>query len=81
MFSKKEHNPKAPHQAVILVTTEIMERLHDGRVAPLPIEKMSAVYTIIGKNLEECREKTETFLERLQKNDNKEEQEGSTSES
>jgi hypothetical protein len=65
MYSRKEHNEKAPHQAIITLSVEVMERLKDGRVSGIPIDKSSKLYTVTGKNLEECKEKVNEFIQRL----------------
>ena len=67
-----EHNPSAPHQAVIVLNVEIMENLSDGRVSGIPIEKFAKVYTVKGKNSQECKENLTKFMEKFNaKQDNK----------
>ena len=58
-------NSKAPHQSIIVIKTEIMERLKDGRVTGIPVEQESRVYTFVGNNREECRKETYKFLEKI----------------
>ena len=53
---------EAPHQAVILIRTEIMERLPNGYVTGLTAAKDSTIVNIFGKDFEECKEKTERFI-------------------
>lgn len=63
------HNPHGPHQAVVLVTikAEIMERLEDGKVSGIPVEKQndSLLFTIKGTDHEDCSEKTKQLMQEL----------------
>jgi hypothetical protein len=63
-----EHNPAAPHQAVITVNIDIMEQLHSGQVSGLPIKKFAKVYTVLGKNQQECEENLAKFMEKFSTN-------------
>lgn len=56
---------KVPHQAVVLVKAEIMQRLPDGKVSGRPIKTISKLYTFTGMSPEECELKVNEFLERL----------------
>jgi hypothetical protein len=58
----KEINPTAPHQAIISMRIEILERLPNGQVIGPPIDIIGKVYTVIGKNLTECKEELQKFL-------------------
>ena len=66
-----KHNPLAPHQAVIAVTTEIMERYEDGQVSNLPVEKFAKIFTVTGKDQQECKENLTKFMENFNKNQDK----------
>jgi len=59
-----KNNPNAPHQAIINVIIELFERLPDGSVIQ-PIERIGKVYTVVGKNLEECKSELNRFMEKL----------------
>ena len=58
-------NKNAPHQAVILIKAEVMERLPTGEVSGLPCAKDSKIITAFGKDFNQCRERVEKFLEQL----------------
>ena len=58
-------NKEAPHQAVILVRAEIMERLPTGEISGLPCAKDSKILTCFGKDFQECQDRVEKFLEQL----------------
>ena len=69
-----------PHQAVILVKAEVMERLPNGKVSGVPKKIISRVYTVVGNSYNECVENTNVFIdninidlndfENMEKNDN-----------
>jgi hypothetical protein len=59
------NNPNAPHQAVISVIIEVMERLPDGKVTGLPVSRTARLYTVTGKNLEECQKEVTRFMEKF----------------
>lgn len=61
-MSNKAH----PHQAVILVRAEIMERLPSGDVSGRPVETTSKVFTVLGNTFEECKENLRKFLPLLE---------------
>lgn len=63
------NNPKAPHQAIISVNIDIMERLEDGKVTGIPVKKINKLYTVVGKNLAKCEELVENFITKRIKND------------
>jgi hypothetical protein len=71
MLSPKEDpniakaNANAPHQAIISVSCQIMERLPTGQVTGIPIANIKKLYTIIGKNRMDCEEKVKKYLEKL----------------
>lgn len=56
------NNPIAPHQAIITLHIDIMERLEDGRVTGIPVKRINKLYTVVGKNLQECEEKVNNFI-------------------
>jgi len=58
-------NKNSPHQAVISINYEIMERLETGQVTGLPVKRGSKVFTVIGKNFEECSNNLNKFMEKL----------------
>jgi len=67
--SKVKH--EAPHQTIILLTTEMMEILPDGRVTGIPVATNNKILTLTGKNFEQCLEKTERLLEVMVNETNK----------
>lgn len=71
MLARQTPSPNAPHQAIISLTIEIMERLPDGHVTGFPVERFGKIYTVTGKNLEECKEELDKFIKRFS-NGNKE---------
>ena len=58
-------HPTYPHQAIISLTIEMLERLPDGKVCGPPVERFGKVYTVIGKNYEECKNELNRFMEKL----------------
>ena len=70
----RKKNENAPHQTIILIQAEVMERLHDGRVSGIPVDRSSKVYTITGKNYEDCKKQTEEVIQKINEvfNDRKE---------
>ena len=60
-----DHNPKAPHQAVILVRYEIHERDETGRCIGRPADTKSELFTFIGKDFQEAQSQAEEFIGRL----------------
>ena len=64
-------NPLGPHQSVVLITikAEIMERLPDGKVTGIPVERQvdSLIFTAKGNSKEECSEKTKELINKLKK--------------
>ena len=58
--------PKPPCQAVILVRYEICERLPNGQVTGVPIERESKLFTFIGKDQEEVKAQVVKFMERIE---------------
>jgi hypothetical protein len=61
----KQINPNAPHQAIMSFTCEILERNADGSVMGPPVKRFGKVFTVIGKNLEECTENLNKWMEKL----------------
>jgi len=61
----KKVNPNAPHQAIISLVVEVLERMEDGSVIGPPTERFGKVYTVVGKNLEECKQELNRFMEKL----------------
>jgi len=61
----KKVNPNAPHQAIIAITTEILERNENGSVIGPPVKRSGKVYTVIGKNLEQCEINLNKWMEKL----------------
>ena len=53
-----------PHQAIITVNIDTYERLPSGQVMPPPKSRYAKVYSVIGKNLQECQKKLDTFLKK-----------------
>jgi DNA anti-recombination protein RmuC len=39
-----------------------MERLSNGQVTGIPIKRIGKVYSVIGKNLEECQKNVDKFM-------------------
>ena len=58
----KEYDKKSPCQAVINLTIEIMERLPNGQVTGIPIQRIAKVYSVIGKNFDECKKNVDEFM-------------------
>lgn len=61
----KQHNINAPHQAVITVNIEIMERLDSGQVSGLPVKRLTKLYTVTGDNYTKCMNNIDKFLEKI----------------
>lgn len=55
-------NKDAPHQAVILIKAEIMERLPNGQMTGLPVAIDSKTVSFIGKDFNECKQHVERFM-------------------
>lgn len=64
-LNQNEKNDNAPHQAVISITCQIMERLPTGQVTGIPVKRIGRVYTVNGRNRLECEENLQKFLEKL----------------
>ncbi len=62
---KSSKMKNAPHQAVILLTCEIMEKLRDGRVSGFPVKIFSKVFPINGKDYEDCVSEVNTFINKI----------------
>lgn len=58
-------NKNGPFQTVFLLRTMIYERQHDGKVTGIPVEENSEVFTVMGKDLQECKDKTEELLNKI----------------
>ena len=58
-------NPKAPHQAIISVKVEIMERLPDGKVSGRLVSQSNELFTTTGRNLEECNKNVEKTINNI----------------
>ena len=71
-----EKNTNVPHQAIISVTVDIMERLDNGMVTGIPVKRFGKLYTVIGDTYEECEEKLNTFMEKLNGNNSRQRNEG-----
>tara|TARA_R110000803_G_scaffold5387_3_gene17738 strand:+ start:48 stop:383 length:336 start_codon:yes stop_codon:yes gene_type:complete len=54
-----------PHQAVIPISAEIMERLPTGHVSGKVLKRVSHVFTVFGNSLKDCTERTEGFIEAI----------------
>ena len=61
----RTHSKNAPHQSIIVVTSEVMERLKDGRMSGIPVDKSNDLFTIYGKNFEDCQEKTNQAIQKI----------------
>lgn len=61
-----------PHQAIISVNIDIMERLPDGRVTGLPIKRLGKIFTVTGKDLAECEAHLQTLMTRFNGDNNNE---------
>lgn len=61
----KKKGPLGPCQSMILVQCEIFERLEDGKCSGRPIQTDSKLYTFTGVNFDECKKKTDEFLNKL----------------
>jgi hypothetical protein len=58
----------APHQAVIIIKTEIMEKLHTGEVSGIPIKDKdipNQYITIYGDTYEECKKNVLAFIGKI----------------
>ena len=53
-----------PHQTIITINIDTYERLPSGQVMPPPKSRYAKVYSVIGKNLQECQKKLDTFLKK-----------------
>lgn len=67
MPTENEQDKLIPHQSVIVITADIMERLSNGKVTGLPIKKISGMYTIKGNSRNEVIDKSEQFLGEVKK--------------
>lgn len=56
-----------PHQAVIPLSAEIMERLPTGHVSGKVLKRVSHLFTIFANSLEECNSKTVAFIEAIRR--------------
>ena len=65
MLTKQFINANAPHQTIILLKMEMMEQMPTGEMTGKPIESDSRLFTVTGKNLEECQNKTNQLLEAI----------------
>jgi hypothetical protein len=63
-------NKDAPHQAVILVKIEMMERLPNGQVSGRPVYKNSKLLSVVGKSYDECMNNLQELLHKMGINDN-----------
>jgi len=62
----KVKNEHAPHQSIIAVTVETMERTPEGQVTGLPVQKFSKIYSVNGKNYKECQDNLKQLLLKLE---------------
>lgn len=69
--SKKPRCDSAPHQAIILVSAEVMERLPNGMVTGVPKKHVNKLFTVLGKNLQECEQNLNLFMEKIYGKSNK----------
>ena len=56
---------KIPHQSVLVLQGEVMERLPDGRVFPKAIKKYEEIFSFKANSLEECETITEEFIKEV----------------
>lgn len=56
---------KIPHQAVILFKANVMERLPDGKVTGISVQRYNKLFTIKGNSEEEVKELTENFIKEV----------------
>jgi hypothetical protein len=54
-----------PHQSVVYIKAEIMDRLPDGRVSGQAVEKLSQLFTFKANSQEEVTQLTKEFLEKV----------------
>ena len=59
-------NLHAPHTAIVILKIEIMETLKTGQLSNNPVSTTSKLFSILGDNYEDCTDKLNKFLERLQ---------------
>ena len=64
-------NTEHPHQAVILVRTEIHQLDQEGRCMARPTSRDSETFTFTGNTHEEVKQQVEEFLGRLKNVTNK----------
>ena len=62
---KNPPNDNCPHQAVILISAEIMERLPNGMVTGVPKESLNKIFTVLGKTKQECSDNLAKFLDKI----------------
>lgn len=65
----REINQNAPHQSVIVVKAQIMEKTQTGRVDGVPVRTITKLYTVDGKNYQDCVQQTEEFIKRVENNE------------
>jgi hypothetical protein len=58
-----------PHQAVILVKAEIMERLPNGKVSGIPKKIISKIYTVMSDSYIDCVKNTNEFINNINNGD------------
>lgn len=55
-------NREAPHQSMIVVKAQIMEKTNSGRMSGVPCCTICKIYTVEGKDYETCVQNTEQFI-------------------
>jgi hypothetical protein len=60
-----QHNKLSPHQTVITINCQTMEKLPSGQVNGIPVNKVIKIYSVQGKDYETCLKNLEKWLKNL----------------